>query len=150
MARSFIENNKSLLVLGNTTLHYGINHNRTLANLEREKKRMDGGLRCTCCTCLPTEVQFCTTLRFSISPKARWFGYRGAGMDPATYFRGGARRNFTEFSTRSVAFWSVASRFDVSWASLVDFWNALFTKIRHLMSYKGVYCAKTDKVWLKS
>ena len=35
------------------------------------------------------------------------------------------------------------------WESQIDFRNALFTKIRHIMSYYVAYCAKTDKVGLQ-
>ena len=37
-------------------------------------------------------------------PPKKIYVYIYTGMDPARYFRGGARRIFTEFSTRSVAF----------------------------------------------
>ena len=93
----------------------------------------------------------------SDSERGRWctliyiyiYIYIYTGVDPAAYFWGGARRNLTEFSTRRVAFWSVASRFDMSWTIEGNLWNALFTKNRQLMSYYVVYCAITDKFGLK-
>ena len=42
------------------------------------------------------------------------FIYIYTGMDPAAYFWGGARRNFTELPTHRVAFLSVALHFDVT------------------------------------